>query len=509
MSGSDKAVRLPPFDPPLYFPAMPRSVCRTLLGSLLAVTGCALGDRPPISPLEALVEHLAHEDPGTIVAVATASIGSPELRASAGFERNSRVRMHPASTLKLVTAAAAIDAGFLDRSLVTRLLADTQSTALLLEGAGDPLLTHEDLETMWRQAARAEIELDQTLLVDSSLFDGIPFGAGWMWDDEPAPFMPYVSALTVDSGVVSVVISRPVEHERDPFVLFDPPAPTFFSLDLKLDRVPAKTTTSVAITREVLGDRRTIRIEGPLAPGDRADASFSFPDPDLFTGEVLVSIADPARDAAHRARVVRVPRLTPEERSRFKEVARIDRPIEDVLRAMLKQSDNLAAECLLRLLAVHADPSVPGSAAGGTAVVARYLARLGFAPDDFTIVDGSGLSFYDSISAEILLAVLVDLAARPDFPRILELLPIAGVDGTLMNRFADSPAHGRVRAKTGTLAGVSGLAGYAETTDGSMRAFAFLAGEYTGSARPWRERLDALAEALTAPTNVPLSEPTR
>lgn len=461
----------------------------------LALHGCGASD-VEAPPIPTLLDEIARTDPGTVLAFAMATIPGEPATPFAAAGRNQRVRMHPASTLKLILAATAIDAGLLDRSLVTRLLVDTKSTALLLEGAGDPLLSKADLESLWRRAAQVGVALDESLLVDSSLFDGVPFGAGWMWDDEPSPYMPYVSALTVESGVVDIVVSRPHEPERDPVVIFDPPAPLHFHLDLEIERVATPATSRPTLARDVLGDRRRVRVFGPLAPGDEVAAEFSVPDPDLFTGEVLASIADPSRGVSDRARVVRVPRLSPQERARFREVARVERPLADVLRHMLKHSDNLAAECVLRLLAVITDPTLPGSADRGVWVVARYLATLGFAPDDYTIVDGSGLSFYDSVSADLLLAVLLDMAARPTFDRFRDMLPVAGVDGTLATRFVDSPVTGRIHAKTGTLSGVSGLAGYATTPRGEVRAFALLAGEYTGSARPWRERLDALATLI-------------
>jgi PBP4 family serine-type D-alanyl-D-alanine carboxypeptidase len=452
--------------------------------------GCSLGRDPAPPPILDLAARIAAEDPGTVLAFAAAPIDGGER-----WRRNATVRMHPASTLKLVTAAAAIASGALDAKFTTRLHADSKTGALMLEGGGDPLLSQRDLQALWKQANERGATLGDVVLVDSASFGDPTFGAGWMWDDEPSPYMPYVSALCVDGGLVKVTLTRPATDDREPMIAFDPPAPSHFELDLAFERTAAGTATEIEITREVLGNRRLLHFRGRLAPAGLAEATLSAPDPDLFAASTFAALAEPSRASQRPIRVVRLPRLTPEERARFVELARIDRSLVDVLVVMLKDSDNLAAECVLRWLALRENPATPATAETGVAVVARYLASLGHSPDSYTIVDGSGLSFYNSLSADLLLDVLLDMAQRGTFSSFLGMLPSAGFDGTLRRRFAGTPAEHKIAAKTGTIGGVSGLAGYTRSDDG-QRAFVLLAGEYTGSARPWRDRIDAIATAL-------------
>lgn len=172
------------------------------------------------------------------------------------------------------------------------------------------------------------------------------------------------------------------------------------------------------------------------------------------------------------------------------------RTLDEVLLPMMKDSRNLCAETLF--YALDRGPR-PATAARAADVVAGRIAGLGLRPADYRAADGSGLSLYNYASAELLCEVL-GAAWRDDACRrhLEPALPVAGVDGTLARRMRGGPAEGRVRAKTGTLSGVSTLAGYATAADGRTLAFAiFCSGHLPGST--FRRLQDALCEAMTAP----------
>jgi D-alanyl-D-alanine carboxypeptidase/D-alanyl-D-alanine-endopeptidase (penicillin-binding protein 4) len=133
----------------------------------------------------------------------------------------------------------------------------------------------------------------------------------------------------------------------------------------------------------------------------------------------------------------------------------------------------------------------------------QVLQRLGVPVTGSTVYDGSGLSRHNRLTAETLLGVL-RIASSPDHPELRAVitgLPVAGFTGSLQWRFDDAPAaaRGRVRAKTGTLTGVSGLAGVITDVDGNRMAFVAIADKV---ARPQtvaaRHDLDLIAGALGA-----------
>lgn len=160
------------------------------------------------------------------------------------------------------------------------------------------------------------------------------------------------------------------------------------------------------------------------------------------------------------------------------QVAAVSSPtVGQIVQRLLEVSDNNAAEVLLRHIGV-ADQGV-GSFAAGQAAVERVLAANGVDPGASVLYDGSGLSRANRLSPQVLVGVL-RLAASDEHPGLRPLLtslPVAGYTGSLANRMDRGPAEGRgrVRAKTGTLTGVTSLAGIAVDQDGNLMAFALMA----------------------------------
>lgn len=159
-------------------------------------------------------------------------------------------------------------------------------------------------------------------------------------------------------------------------------------------------------------------------------------------------------------------------------VAEVTGPtVAQIVQRLLEVSDNNAAEVLLRQIGL-ADQGAGSFEAGQTAV-ARVLAANGIDLGSSVLYDGSGLSRDNRLSPEVLVAV-IRWAASDDHPQlraVLAGLPVAGYTGSLANRMDHGPAagRGRVRAKTGTLTGVSSLAGIAVDRDGNLMAFALMA----------------------------------
>jgi len=124
------------------------------------------------------------------------------------------------------------------------------------------------------------------------------------------------------------------------------------------------------------------------------------------------------------------------------------------------------------------------------------LTQWGVPPDAYQLVDGSGVSRRSVVSAEALTAVLrkmYDPAMRSPF---IQALPVAGVDGTLLERMRRTPAERNVRAKTGTMSNVRSLAGYVTTHDGERLAFAIISNNFEGTGQDAIKAIDAIAVSL-------------
>jgi D-alanyl-D-alanine carboxypeptidase/D-alanyl-D-alanine-endopeptidase (penicillin-binding protein 4) len=108
-------------------------------------------------------------------------------------------------------------------------------------------------------------------------------------------------------------------------------------------------------------------------------------------------------------------------------------------------------------------------------MVNRLINKLGFRPSDYYIADGSGLSLYNYVSPELEVAFLRYAYANEDiYQHLIDAMPIAGVDGTLEKRMRSGYAHTNVKAKTGTVTGVSALTGYCTAANGHQLCFSII-----------------------------------
>lgn len=172
-------------------------------------------------------------------------------------------------------------------------------------------------------------------------------------------------------------------------------------------------------------------------------------------------------------------------------------PLADIIKLMNKPSDNWIAEMLFKTIGAEVK-GVPGTWKKGRETVTQFLGEIMGEPPTHRFVDGSGLSRYNLLNAELLTKLLFYMYHNFELmPEFMVSLPIAGVDGTLRNRMQGMYAEKTLRAKTGTLSGVSALAGYTTTADGEVLAFGILIGHYVGSAASARGIQDKIGNYLT------------
>lgn len=148
--------------------------------------------------------------------------------------------------------------------------------------------------------------------------------------------------------------------------------------------------------------------------------------------------------------------------------------LDQVLMRMLKESDNLYAESVLYQVAASGGVK-NASATHARQWIHKLITRIGLNPGDYKFADGSGLSLYNYVSAELLVGLLRFAYHNQNiYGQLYPALPIAGVDGTLEKRMKGAFTNGNVRAKTGTLTGISSLAGYCTAANGHHLAFAII-----------------------------------
>jgi D-alanyl-D-alanine carboxypeptidase/D-alanyl-D-alanine-endopeptidase (penicillin-binding protein 4) len=169
-------------------------------------------------------------------------------------------------------------------------------------------------------------------------------------------------------------------------------------------------------------------------------------------------------------------------------------PLSEILKALMKPSQNQIAEMLFRTAALEA--TGVGRPDSARVVVERQVAQWGVPATEAVVRDGSGLSRYDYISPRAAVHVLDAMRRSPHFRTYYDALPIAGVDGTIRNRMKGTPAENNVHAKTGSVAMARSLSGYVTTANGRMLIFSFLANNWTVNIRDVERVQDAIAVRL-------------
>ena len=239
--------------------------------------------------------------------------------------------------------------------------------------------------------------------------------------------------------------------------------------------------------------RDRVIVRGRVIQGDEEESigSFIAPDPTQYFASALIGKL--------REQSILVPGQVIKGRVERKDVKplyvhRSARLIE-VLEALGKYSNNFSAEQMLKALGAHRW-GAPGSFESGARAVSEYLVGLGFRQKDFRIDDGSGLSYDNIVSASILVRVLQEIYKAPEMRTdFICTLALGGVDGTLRKRFLNEKHMGRIMAKTGSLANVSSLSGFAFSESRGPLVFSIIT---NGIGRQYRADYveDEMARAL-------------
>ncbi len=408
------------------------------------------------------------------------------------YESCPRMLMTPASLEKLFTAAAALGKLGAAHVLETSVFIVPGRGEVYVKGCGDPLMSLEEIKLLAGFiAANLKTGSHCQLAGDVGCFDDDYWGDGWAWDDDPDDEAVYISALSVDGNSVCLEIA-PGTAPLLPLKISLTPETRYMAVENRGVTGKPGGPCALSIARPAGDLRNNIFIGGFLSPGCPAVVK-KLPvwRPELYFLALLseqLSKAGIVTDSINLGK-------TPESAAHL---VSIKRPVGGIVKVMLKKSDNLCGENLLKYLG-HRRTGREGTAEDGALVIKDYLNANGIPVDHVRIADGSGVSHYNLNNAEtivrLLAAVYRDKAVYPEF---VDSLPVAGRDGTLVNRMKGTPAEGKLRGKTGSLMGISTLAGYTETADGEPVAFAMLMENFTGPAERVRNIQDRIAVIVSS-----------
>lgn len=463
--------------------------------------------RAPIVPV---LRHTTPRGAGALTADLTALLGSRTRTGEWGamvvsitrgdtlFAHRADNKLVPASTMKLFTAAVALDKLGAEHTFSTDVLRDgavgpdgTLKGNLILRGDGDPSLSPRfvrggpsaSMALLAQLVAGAGIKrITGNLIADASGFEGRRIPEGWLSRYAGAGYAAPFSALTLNENIVIINVTPGGS-------VFLEPATTGFTVTNTV-RTVAGGGTRISARR--IGDDRIV-VSGTIgARAGTARYQLVVGDPVTFTGGALKAALE-----AQGVKVdgeVRAGR-TPEQAVVVTSLP--SPPLARLVSVMNRESINIFAELLYRNAARGLEKKTVGSAESAGATLKEFMTRqVGAAPDAVTATDGSGLSVLDRVTPRALVQLLDHAHHAPWGSAFHASLPVAGESELLRNRMRATPAQGNLHAKTGTTNEVIGLSGYVTAENGEILAFAFL---YNGNDR-WhaRETIDAMGPTMAA-----------
>src|SRR5216684_140570 len=439
------------------------------------------------------------------------------------YEQNADKYFVPASNMKLFTTALALaKLGPEYRFHTTLESRGTISSAgvlggdLALVGRGDPNLSnrkfpYELKEEFDGPPEKALVELADALvakgikqisgdvIADDSYFPRERYPNGWEIDDMVWEYGAAISAIVVDDNTVALTLT-PGEQAGNPVQAAVTPATPDFTVENDVVTSAADVKPDLTLTREPGSNLVVVKGSLPAKSAPR---------------KLVLAIEEPAQHAAATLK-----RLLEERGVKVAGIARarhasgeqggdpvvlaehVSVPLGDALKLVNKISQNLHTEMLLRTAARQSGPWATTDDL--MKIPAEFYATAGIAPGDVIQTDASGLSRHDLVTPRAIVTLLAFAQKQPWFGPYYASLPVAGVDGTLEDRMKNTPAAGRIHAKTGSVEHVRTLSGFAETASGRRVIFSFLSNNQGGKSHEAADALTGLCVAMLEEFNVTL-----
>jgi len=427
------------------------------------------------------------------VGIKIVKLGESAANSKTVYEREPTKPMTPASNFKLLTTSAALDALGPDFKFQTKLVQKGQTLALV--GDGDPSLGDAELlsKVQWKSTTEFEkwaealvargLKSADKIVYDDSIFEEPFVHPNWPKNQLQKRYVAGVAGLNFNANCVDFYLKPNGEGQRVDFTI-DPPT-TYGTIVNNCVQGPKN-----AVWLSRAPGSNELELRGSIPKANDEPISVTVDNPPLFTTTAL-------RDVFTKAGMTIGGEITrdPTVRSNLADwqtLAVHETPIATVLDRANKDSMNLYAEALGKRLG--AQKSGVGSWKTGPAAVGAFLESIGIDKSQFVLDDGCGLSDADRISPAGLVAVLEHEYFSPQKDLFLNSLAVAGVDGTLKDRFSGSLRQ-RVIGKSGFINGVSALSGFLKAKDGSMYVFSIL---FNGIAAGTNSNAKKLQEKMIA-----------
>jgi D-alanyl-D-alanine carboxypeptidase/D-alanyl-D-alanine-endopeptidase (penicillin-binding protein 4) len=350
--------------------------------------------------------------------------------------------------------------------------------------------------------ARGVKQIEGDIVADDSYFPYERYPSGWDIDDMTFGYGAPVSALTINDNTLAIEL-RPGEREGAAAWFGVEPWADFYEFVNEVRTAAAGGRADVSADREP-GSRRVV-LSGTVPLGaEPRHITLAVEEPAEFAAALLKRVLE--------SRGVRIyGRAHAKHGSSGAVDANPENPVIlaehvsvsllDDVRLINKISQNLHAELLLR--AIGREKGADGSTDAALKVVQDFFKSIGIAEGDVSTYDGSGLSRRNLITPRATVTLLSWAAKQPWAEQFFAALPIAAQDGTLAERMKDTPAAGRIHAKTGSLGNVNALSGFADTLHGTRVVFSMFGNAHNLRGADASGVLDSLCIAMVEELGAP------
>ncbi len=371
------------------------------------------------------------------------------------YQINEKKLLHPASTLKIFTTKAAVDALGYDYNFVTAVYKDN-SNNLYIKLSGNPLFTTNDLKILLADAkTKLKKNNVKTIYVDDSALDRYNWGIGWMWDDNVNSLMPKFSAYNINGNIQKLNVAFDKNGNITVATIGEYKLPI-------ISLLKKGSANKIVPVRENGYDYGITYLNGTIATPTTLTLPVINPQ-NYFLYELRKTLKSVGISANSGIIIKNVP-------AQATLISKSEQCITPILKGILTNSNNFYAETLFKS-AGGKYANTAGSVNNAIDMFKNYYNKNGLNVDSISVVDGSGVSRNNLITADWMSSSLVKIANDADFAKFKDFLATPE-SGTLKNRFLDF--EGTLNCKTGSLSGVSAISGYVTTKKNNDVAFSVL-----------------------------------